>query len=864
MAQYFNLTLDTIAPVGQSISGLQQYYKYDPQGYMVNIIATGGASYIKVWTDTVAAGDSSKIPSEWQTYNTATDHTPIVNFSEEGTNYIHAIFMDNVGNISDIFTSDPVIYDTTPPTCSLVINNGDGYTKNVQNTVRVTFSDNVSGVDFITLSGDIATAEKTNYSLTDTDRQNGYKDLTVTFSAPDGTKTVYARATDFAGNQTSKANQGTDTIVFDTTTAEITALLRKSDDSSNLPAYVNYRDYGVRIVTEATDITHYKVWEGTSEPVTWTTIDNATEVSGVGYFVDGLQLSAGDGLKTIHVKVQDIAGNITEATALTTTLDTTAPAVTLSSDVSLISAKAGYNTVTFTCGATDTNSAQGLTYELKLGDSVIKSGAFTNTVTVTQAEIDAISSGDGNKIFNLYVTDIAGNTGESTAVQVKVDTAAPEVHITANDSNSGTVRVSFYTSTSNYSPIDGYKLWYDSNSEPSSWSVSDTNVAQLANVPEGVHTIHYKVRDSVDNIYSDANYLEEHSRYEDNIILVDMTPPTGTISTNQFTNSRNITVNLTVSDVTLTANIPDPYTLSDTKMKVWEAGTTEPADWETYASNKTLVLSTGDGTKTINVKFKDGLDNENATVAATCSTVLDTDEPDVTLVLVKPDNATTVPAHTNLRDFNARIGFTAETQDSPIVSYKLTGDFTDSSDTWYTFTPDSGKSYMTISGLQLTDGDGLKTITALLKDSAGNVSATGASVSVTYDSAPPVIDVNAPDYNIVSKEHTLRLNASGATITGKYNDVCTFTWSANEILQAFKVCVNEVGQTAAGATAIGTTHGSQNMSGGAVAADTEITSVIFSADFAATDAVNDTDGVYEVIVYGMDEGGTWSAVHVLS
>lgn len=865
MSQYFNLTLDTVAPVGQSISGLQQYYKFGtPGAYAANIIATGGASYIKVWTDTIAAGDTSKIPSEWAAYNVTTNHTPIIEFSEEGTNYVHAIFMDNVGNISDILTSDPVIYDTTSPTCSLVINNGDGYTKNTQNTVRVTFSDSTSGVNFITLSGDIADAEKTDYTLTDIDRQNGYKDLTVTFSAPDGVKTVNVRATDFAGNQTAKANQGTDTIVFDTTTAEVTALLRESNDSSNLPAYVNYRDYGVRIVTEATDITHYKIWEGVSEPTSWTTIDNATEVSGVGYFIDDLQLSTGDGLKTIHVKVQDIAGNITEATALTTTLDTTAPTVTLSSDVSIISAKAGYNTVTFTCEATDTNSSQGLTYELKLGNSVIKSGTFTNTVAVTQAEINAISSNDGNKTFVLYVTDIAGNTGESTAVTVAVDTAAPQVHISADNSNNGTVEVYFYELTSQYEPIDGYKLWYDNNSEPSSWSTNNTNTVQLTNVPEGVHIIHYKVRDSVDNIWSDANYIEEIPTYDSNIILVDMTPPTGTISTNQYTNSRNITVNLTVSDATLTANIPEPYTLSDMKMKVWEAGTTEPAEWETYASSKTLVLSTGDGTKTINVKFKDGLNNENATVVATCSTVLDTDEPDVTLVLVKTDNATTVPAHTNVRDFNARIGFTAETQDSPIVSYKLTGDFTDSSDTWHDFIADNGKSYMTVSGLQLTDGDGLKTVTALLKDSAGNVSATGASVSVTYDSAPPVIDVNAPDYNIVSKEHTLRLNASGATITGKYNDVCTFTWSANEILQAFKVCVNEVGQTAAGATAIGTTHGSQNMSGGTVAANTEITSVIFSADFAATDAVNDTDGVYEVIVYGMDEGGTWSAVHVLS
>jgi hypothetical protein len=54
------------------------------------------------------------------------------------------------------------------------------------------------------------------------------------------------------------------------------------------------------------------------------------------------------------------------------------------------------------------------------------------------------------------------------------------------------------------------------------------------------------------------------------------------------------------------------------------------------------------------------------------------------------------------------------------------------------------------------------------------------------------------------------------------------------------------------------------MSGNAVEANTDITSVIFGADFAATDAVNDTDGAYEIIVYGKDEAGTWSAVHVLS
>jgi len=116
---------------------------------------------------------------------------------------------------------------------------------------------------------------------------------------------------------------------------------------------------------------------------------------------------------------------------------------------------------------------------------------------------------------------------------------------------------------------------------------------------------------------------------------------------------------------------------------------------------------------------------------------------------------------------------------------------------------------MTISNLTLTTGDALKTITVVLKDAAGNVS-SAVNATVTYDTTPPVIDITtAPDYNIVSKTHTLRLNPStGATITGKYNDMCTFTWSANEALAAFKVCVNQPNQTAAAAVAIGTEHGS--------------------------------------------------------
>ena len=54
------------------------------------------------------------------------------------------------------------------------------------------------------------------------------------------------------------------------------------------------------------------------------------------------------------------------------------------------------------------------------------------------------------------------------------------------------------------------------------------------------------------------------------------------------------------------------------------------------------------------------------------------------------------------------------------------------------------------------------------------------------------------------------------------------------------------------------------MSGGPIDANTEVTSTIFGADFAATSAVNDVDGAYEIIVYGQDEASTWSAIHSLA
>lgn len=848
MAQYFNLTLDTTAPSNGVLSGLNSYYN----GNATVTISADGAAFMKVWTNQTATGTTSdtQIPSSWEPYATSKE----VSFTGQGTQYVHAMFMDNVGNIGIVVNSAATTYDTVAPVISdVIINNGDGFTRTTSATVIVDFSDATAGVETITLSGDIATAEATTYSVSAEERSSGSKTFTVTLQSPDGTKTVTATATDFAGNTSTAVS---DTIVLDTTAATITPVLREANDSANLPSFVNYDDYGVRINTQDTDITHYKVWEGDTEPSDWTAISNATEVANVGYFVGDQELSTGDGLKTIHVKVQDIAGNVTEGTALTVTLDTTAPSVTLSATPTVISAETGFNSSVFTLTATDTNSAQGMTYQIKLGSTVIKQGTYDgNDITITESEMVEISAGQGVKSFTAEVTDVAGNTGISGTQTVTVDLTAPTGSISADALYaSQSINVTVAGSDTGGATLDYMKVWLDS-SEPSTWEAFSAGSYAFTNVAEGQHTAHIKLKDSVDNA---------SSQIDSSTFIVDVTAPTGTISGPQYTNTASITLTITKFDG------DNSIVRSDVeKMKVWEHGTTEPSTWEDYAASKSLTLTNVDGAYVVDMKLKDAAGNESALIQS--GTInLDQDEPQGTIVLFNGSDNAQIAARVNTTGFYIHIAPTDATAPTP-VEYQVYGDFAEADDVnWTEYEPDTGVQYKSIAGT-LNTPDGTKTIYVKFRDAAGNTSAP-ASASVILDQSIPVIDVANPDYNIVSKQHTLRLNPStGAEITGKYNDVATFTWSANEDLQAFKVCVNTVGQTAAEAVAIGITNGSQNMSasGGtatdpAAVADADITSVIMGADFAAVEAVNNTDGAYEIIVYGQDLSGNWSAVHVLN
>lgn len=140
-------------------------------------------------------------------------------------------------------------------------------------------------------------------------------------------------------------------------------------------------------------------------------------------------LTSGDGLKTVHVKVRDDVGNESAEVTDTITLDTTIPVVTVTGpDKSKISKVSSFNqsVINFTtdvefteykvCVVPQTSSTQ------DAGTVIPTDNGSTNTsgsagnypasqnirVTITGADLEAASSGDGVKIVKVFVKTASG------------------------------------------------------------------------------------------------------------------------------------------------------------------------------------------------------------------------------------------------------------------------------------------------------------------------------------------------------------------------------------------------------------------------------------------------------------------------
>lgn len=166
-----------------------------------------------------------------------------------------------------------------------------------------------------------------------------------------------------------------------------------------------------------------KIWgiDGVSEEGTanWETFSTSK----------GVTLTSGDGLKTVYVKVRDDVGNESTAASDTITLNTDVPSVSVTGpDKAKISTVTGFNQSIFNftsdvefeeykvCVVPASTSEQDAgTLIGTTNGSVNTSGnagsypADTNIqVTITGADLEAASSGDGVKIIKVFVKNEAG------------------------------------------------------------------------------------------------------------------------------------------------------------------------------------------------------------------------------------------------------------------------------------------------------------------------------------------------------------------------------------------------------------------------------------------------------------------------
>ena len=144
-------------------------------------------------------------------------------------------------------------------------------------------------------------------------------------------------------------------------------------------------------------------------------------------------LSAGDGTKTINVKVRDTVGNESSVASDTILVDTTLPIVTIVSGPSAtrISKVATFDTVTFgwqsdsvfnaykvKLSTVDFNENQGTQIPTAGGSTNVagSAGAYPATTTITTtlkgADVEAAAGGPGNdgaKVVKVFVQDVAQN-----------------------------------------------------------------------------------------------------------------------------------------------------------------------------------------------------------------------------------------------------------------------------------------------------------------------------------------------------------------------------------------------------------------------------------------------------------------------
>ncbi|HBV99394.1 MAG TPA: hypothetical protein DEF36_20435, partial [Desulfotomaculum sp.] len=323
--------------------------------------------------------------------------------------------------------SDSITLDTTAPTGgSISINGGDTYTTST--TVTLTLS--------ATGASEMMVSEDSGFSGASYEAYATSKSFTL--SSGDGTKTVYVKYRNAAGNETSGTIS--DSITLDTTapTISISAPSELLTASSSVTYAVYYT--GAHAVTLASgDITLNKAG----------TADGTVAVTGTGNSTRTVTISGitGDGTLGISIAAataSDNAGNtaLSAGPSETFTVDKTAPT---GGSISINGGADSTNSTSVTLTLSATEASQMMVSE-DSGFSGASYEAYSTGKSFT------LSSGDGIKEVYVKYKDAAGN--ETSAISDTITLVTTAVTYTVTYNGNGSSAGSVPTDSTSYNSGD--------------------------------------------------------------------------------------------------------------------------------------------------------------------------------------------------------------------------------------------------------------------------------------------------------------------------------------------------------------------------------------------------------------------------
>jgi len=663
---------------------------------------------------------------------------------EDGTRTVFAQFRDAAQVESPVFSSSTVLDRAAPlDTSKVAIDEGALYSTSPDGDVALTLAghDATSGVARMRISVD---------GVLDDEAEQGY----TTSMAPvrlddpqaDGEKTVWVEFIDRAGNRS--AAPSSDTIYLDraaptspaidinggaTYTTETLVTLALSADEACDAGYPG-GDCPARVVSPAQMMLSNDAgfpgaaWEAFAETRAWF-------------------LPPGDGLKTVHVRFRDGAGNATDSIPAEIRLDRAPPG---SPSIAIVG---GEYTATRTVDLS--LSATGGAVEMAVWEPAdFGAGADTFVPYVTSLDDFELTDGDGLKSVAAVFRDAAGNVSEVASDTVVLDTRPPSGSVSIAE---GEYTLDTTVTLEIQSPdADGICVVIGGDPGPTDCDEETEWQGFAATVPvalpdvEGRHTISVVLRDTAGNVADPlkAEITLDTKAPDDGLVEV-----TGTIY--QLDGSPQSSAVLTaLTEVRLRLESSDSGS-GVAEVLISNDAAFSGAVWRPY-SGPVMVLdgwslgtAAGDGTdRTVYVRYRDHAGRESD-AAVSDTIVLDNVAPSSGSVVIDGGLEFTI---------DARVDLALSAIGAAYAQYDVDPGFPGG---LWKAAPWSGDT------VDLPAIEGMRQVYAKFRDDAGNESAV-ASDGIYYDLAAP----QAP---------TL-LHTPGRLVGGSYHTASltpTLSWTAS-------------------------------------------------------------------------------------